>query len=227
MSQNETLLKAPNLQILIVFLLSIFTLNAFSKESYLSVRYSEERSPASINRAVSAIATPSQVFYGHDGDAISPELIATFNKLKKEETKVDLSKFIPLDMAPCKSSQTVAIRMADQTMQTMFNSVEFRQSPLGSTTVAVQESLKTEVNLQRPEGNQQVDHKLQMSLQAFQRYAQIKYSGIGSAALKYFVDSSKVAMEVSEKLSKNQSLVLTHSQAPTGKYSQVSVLFEF
>lgn len=233
------------ISVLVVFLILLFTMNAFTAEripvrpyrfyfdrsaetfSDRSISSDKLRAPASLSRGVSAIATPSEIFYGGDGEAISPDLIANFNKLKKEEQKVDLTKFIPLDMPPGQDTKNVVNRVADQTIQTLFNSVEFRQSPVGAMSVAVQESLKTEVSLVRAQRADEVEHKLQMSLQAFQNYAQIQYSGYGKAAVKYFVDTARVSMEVTEKVAKNQNIILSHSVAPLDRASHLAYQIDF
>lgn len=184
------------------------------------------RTPASINRGVSAIATPSRIFYGHDGEAISPDLIATFNAIRAQEEKIDASKFIPLDLSPSKDSSMVFSRMADKSMQTMFNSVEFRQSSLGAATIAVQESLKTEVAVKKSKFSS-IEHKVRFDVQAFQTLAQLRYSGVTNAAVKYFAASEKLSVELAEKISANNDLILSHSIEPNNRISQVTMQWNF
>lgn len=214
MSQNE--MSGFEIKIIIAFLVAVFCLNANA----------ELRNPASINRAVSAIATPSKIFYGNDGEAISPDLIATFNAIRRQEEKIDASKFIPLDLKPSQDSSLVFSRLADKSMQTMFNSVEFRQSAIGSASIAVQESLKTEMAIPSKKPNA-VEHRVRFDVQAFQSLAQIRYSGYTNAAVKYFAANEKLAVELSEKLTPTNELILSHSIEPTNRISQVIMQWSF
>jgi hypothetical protein len=226
MSQNEMRNLMALRRVRVGLQLTLVCLLSISAPASPSPKVS--RQPAAIHRAVSAIATPSEIFYGHDGDAISPDLIATFNKIKTEEERVDLSKFIPTDISPTNNSQQVAIRVADRTMETLFNSVEFRQSPLGSATLTVQESLNTELRFQSvPNKSQVVEHKLQMSLQAFQSFAQIRYTGFADATVRYFLNSPKVAFELSERIAENKSIILSHAEATSDRFSKVAFQIEF
>lgn len=214
MSQNE--MANFSFKVLIALLVGIFCVNTKA----------QLRRPSSINRAVSAITVPSKIFYGNDGEAISPDLIATFNAIRAQEEKVDASKFIPLDMQPCHDSSLVFARMADKSMQTMFNSVEFRQSSLGAATVAVEESLKTEVSVKKASPSS-IEHKVRFDVQAFQSLAQIRYSGYANAAVKYFVGNEKLSLELSEKMSSRSDLILSHSIESSNRLSQVIMQWSF
>lgn len=215
MSQIEMVTRS------LIAILTLFGMGLFCPQARANFR-----TPASINRAVSAIATPSRIFYGHDGDAISPDLIATFNAIRAQEEKIDASKFIPLDLVPSKDSSMVFSRMADKSMQTMFNSVEFRQSSIGTATIAVQESLKTEVSVKKTKPSA-VEHRIKFDVQAFQTLAQVRYSGVTNAALKYFAATEKLSLEVAEKISTNNDLILSHSIEPSNRISQVVVQWNF
>lgn len=186
------------------------------------------RFPASIDRAVMAFAAPSKVFYGKDSDMISPEMIATYNKIKSSETHIDAQKFIPLDFQPGCTSATVMSRVADKSLQTFFSSQTFKQTPLGVASHQVEEAVKTDVVINQTESTG-VQHKFQISLQAFQNYAQIQYTGFGKAAFKYYLDQSKnrLSFEYTENITNKQKFIFSHTQKRLDDMSQVAWALDF
>jgi len=195
--------------------------------AYLSAKYlSPHRGPASINRAALTMVTPSKIFYGEDGKALSPELIANFNMVKHENQPYDMSQLIPLDMQPSDSSSQVFSQVADKSFTTILNSDAVRGSTLGRAATDVEQKLKTEVTLGGNEPKS-IQHKLNFSMQAFQATAQVLYTGITHAALKYKIADNKVGLEVFERVVGNKDLVMSHTVSPADRLSEVSVRWNF
>ena len=188
------------------------------------------RIPASINRAAIAISAPSKIFYGENGEALSPELIADFNIIRSEEKPFDMAQVIPLNMQPSDSSSQVFSQVADKGFSSLFASERFRSSGLGRMTTEAQEKMQTEVVLggsADENGKASTQHKLNFNVQAFQGLAQMQYSGYTEAAVKYKIAQSEVDFEISEKMGGHKNLVFSHSVSPENRLSQVSVLWVF
>ncbi|MEZ0391907.1 MAG: hypothetical protein ACAH59_06810 [Pseudobdellovibrionaceae bacterium] len=197
-------------------------------QSFLSLTAANTKSrrPASINRAAQTVAAPSKIFYGENGTSISPELIANYNHVKASEKPIDISSIIPLDMKPTHDSAAVFSQVADQSLTTLFNSPELRESSIGQTATAVEQKMKQEVVIgsEDPESTQ---HKLNFNVQAFQATAQVQYTGLTNAALKYKIAKNELAMEVFEKVASNQDVVLSHSISSADRVSEVSFRWSF
>jgi hypothetical protein len=186
------------------------------------------RVPSSINRAAITVSTPSKVFYGENGQALSPELIANFYQIKATEKPLDMAELIPMDMQPSNNSTQVFTRVADRSLTTFLKSEAVRESTLGQTATAVQQKMKQEVVLGDGSGDPKaVQHKLNFNLQAFQAMAQVEYSGLTNAALKYKIAENKIALEVFEKISNNKDFVVSHSVSSADRISEVAFRWVF
>lgn len=185
-----------------------------------------KRSPASINRAALTVASPSKIFYGENGKSLSPELIMSFNRIKASEKPFNIAEHIPMDMKPTHDSLEVLSQVADRSLTTFFNSPSVRGSSFGQTATAVEEKMNQEV-LIGGDGPQSIPHKLNFNLQAFQALAQLQYTGITTAALKYKIAENKMALEVSEKVALNQDFVVSHTMSSSDQLSQVSFRWSF
>lgn len=185
-----------------------------------------QRAPAAINRAAIAIVKPSKIFYGEDGMAISPEMIANFNVIKHEEKPYDMAALIPLDMKPTDNSSEVFSQVADKSMTTILNSEAVRGTSLGRAATEVEQKLKTEVTIGGNEPKS-IQHKFNFSAQAFQATAQVLYTGLTNAALKYKVAEQKLGVEVFEKVTGDKDLVMSHTMTPDDRLSEVSLRWNF
>ena len=172
------------------------------------------------------VSKPSKIFYGDDGEPISPELIANFNQVKASEKPWDPQEMIPIDMQPTNSASQVAAQVADRTATTLWNSPTIRESSIGHAATTVEETLKQEVVLgdSRP---QSIQHKFNFNVQAFQTLAQIQYSGFTNAAIRYKITESKFAFELFEKITGNKDLVVSHTIGREDRLSAMSVRWTF
>jgi hypothetical protein len=182
---------------------------------------SSRRAPASINHAAIMMATPSKIFYGDDGTEISPELIANFNQVKASDKPVDMAELIPMDMQPSTSSSDVFAKVADKSMTTFWNSPSVRESSIGRTATDVEQTMKQEVVINGDDPTA-IQHKFNFNVQAFQTLAQIQYTGLTNAALKYKIAENLLSLEVSEKF-----LVVSHSIGRDYRLSEVNMRWTF
>jgi hypothetical protein len=198
-----------------------------SRKSVLRVVKSKARMPAAINRAALMVTSPSRIFYGENGTSLSPELIAEFNRVRAMEKPFDPSEIIPLDMHPTNNSSEIFSQVADRSMKTIMNSKTVRKSYLGQTATIVEKKMKQAVIIGASDDPEAVQHKLNFNHQAFQATAQVEYTGVTNAALKYKIDESKLALELFEKVATGQDLVVSHSISPSDNLSQVSYRWNF
>lgn len=188
---------------------------------------SKSRKPAAINRAALMVTSPSRIFYGENGTSLSPELIADFNRVRALDKPFDPSEVIPMDLQPTNNSAQVFSRVADKSMNTFMNSKTVRESAVGQAATTVEKKMKQEVVIGSGDDPQSVQHKLNFNVQAFQATAQVEYTGVTNAALKYKIDESKLALELFERLDKDQDLVVSHTLTPSDNLSQVSFRWNF
>lgn len=182
------------------------------------------RGPTAINHAILAITAPSPIFYGEDGQPLSPYLIATFNKVKAEEKKFDMNQVVPLDMPATDDGQQVFSRVADRGVTSFFNSPDIRQSSLGRVATQIEESVNQEVSLGE-KGS--VQHKLNFNLQAFQSIARIQYTGYANLAVEYKSKESLMGFEIFENIGENKQMVLNHKINPEQRLSSMDMRWSF
>jgi len=198
----------------------------FPSYSYQYQSVDPTRAPASINRAAIMVSTPSKIFYGDDGQSISPELIANFNQVKFNDKPLDIVLIIPLDMQPTNDSSVVMAQVADRSMTSFLNSESVRQSSVGQAATTVEQKMKQEVII-GGDDPKSVQHKFNFNVQAFQALAQVQYSGVTNAAIKYKIAESKVAVEMFEKLPGDRDLVFSHTMGREDRLSELSVRWTF
>lgn len=186
------------------------------------------RAPAAINRAALTVSAPSKVFYGDNGQELSPELIMSFNQIRATEKPINISEHIPMDMKPSNNSMEVFSQVADRSLTAFFNSQAVRESSIGQTATYVETKMKQEVVLGGSEDDPKaVQHKLNFNVQAFQATAQVQYTGLTNAALKYKIAENKMALEVFEKVADDQDFVVSHTVSRADQQSQVSYRWSF
>lgn len=205
-----------------VALLKFIEASALSKDSAPTVRL-ELRRPASINRGVQALATPSRLFYGGE-TFISADLIEIYHRQQREKAQAGLvpDDFIPMDMSPTNQSDLVLTRIADQSLATMLRSAAWRESSLGRAADEAQTKMKAEIRMVSKSPKVK-EHRMDMQLKAFQNQAEIRYTGVTEAILSYDVKSSKTQLEVVEKMSGTTELVLGYESMPSTQLSRMVI----
>jgi hypothetical protein len=192
-----------------------------SNPVWASYDFEKNRSPASINRGVQALATPSKLLYNGE-TLISADLIENYRRVQAERRGYDVDDFIPTNLQPSDDSSYVMAAIADKSLNTVFNRPEIRESALGRAATRVEKSLNKEVVVG---GNSQndIEHRFNFQLQAFQSQAQLRYDGITHAALSYQARSAVTSFEVFEKILRSKEVVVSHELRPDQRVSQVSL----
>lgn len=190
--------------------------------------FSLSSSAQMISHGVQALAAPSKLLY--DGEVlISADLIDNYKRVQAEREDMKVSDFIPTNMKPSRDSGYVMSVIADRSMNTILNQPQFRESSLGRTANKVEKSLNQEVTFGGDKAKNEIQHKLNFQVQAFQSQAQIKYEGFTNAAVLYRAVNSAVTFEVFDKLPtvRQQQVVLSHELRPDEKISRLSVRWDW
>lgn len=182
----------------------------------------ESRNPASL-RGAEGLVTPSKILYKGETQ-LSADLIANFEEIQATQKQVDPQDYIPLNMQPTDDASRVISVIADKSVSKFMNDPQVRASSLGRTATKVEKTMTQEVVLGSNAPNE-IEHKLNFQVLAFQARAEMKYEGITNALVSYQAGTSTTTFEVFENLptSLKQQLVLSHELRPTEKVSNLSV----
>ena len=175
-----------------------------------------DRAPAAIPRDLIQMQKPASA-------AFSPDLIASYNYVKSTQKPFDITQVVPLDLQPTDDSNSVFSKVADQSLSSIFNSPELRQTPFGQTATQVEEKVRQDVVMNQ--GG--IQHKLTFQVQAFQSVARLDYKGYTNASLKYKASESSMALEVWEKITRTRDVILSHITKPDDRLSSVAMRWNF
>lgn len=139
----------------------------------------------------------------------------------QEITNKDVEKIIPTDLQATNDMNKVAVRIADRSLQTWFNSAAVKGSALGRTADNVQQKMSTDVTVKSDEP-QAVEHKFSMQLLALQAMAKIQYTGWLNAVFNYDAKAAESMVEFSEKVF-NKDLFVNHTSSPREDVSTVGI----
>lgn len=187
------------------------------------------RSPASMNGPIQALASPSQLLYQGEG-LISADLIVNYRQIQaqKKSMNMKIGDFIPMNIKPSADSGYVMSLIADRSLSTLVNQPEIRDSTIGRTANRVEKTFQQEVSFGDKAKNQ-IEHKFNFEILAFQSLAQLKYQGLTNAAFLYKARTSAFAVEVFEKLptARAEQLVLSHEVGAVDRLSRLSIRWDW
>ncbi|MGE3974303.1 MAG: hypothetical protein AB7F59_07260 [Bdellovibrionales bacterium] len=124
-------------------------------------------------------------------------------------TSHDISGVIPLNLQPGQKEQDVGIKVVDHTLNTFTQGDFFKNSELGKAASGVEQAMKTEVHFGNPQENE-IQHSLNMQVQAFEQKAFLKYSGLANVQVTYLMSGSDLNLEFNENLGGSTQLVVSH-----------------
>ncbi len=158
--------------------------------------------------------------------SVSDELLANYRALRSIDQPWDSETYMPKDLSKDMDSQQVVSKIADKSLQSLIDKSSFKESSLGRTATHIEKSMKQEVVLGQPDSSGK-GHKIQFSVQAFESKAQVNYEGLMKASVIYQATQAKTIFAVSEKISGNKDLVLSHTTDSSQQVSQVSIRWNF
>ncbi len=156
--------------------------------------------------------------------AIDRELVVAYEAIRNEKPAYDYNKLIPSNIASM-VGQTAVEAMADKGVNDWWMNSELKQSDMGQTVDKVEKAMRQEVSFRS--ANSKIEHKFVMQYLAFQARTELKYSGLADAQVYYTQKNSTLGIEMSEKLTQNESLVFNHQINPVENVSKVSLLISF
>ncbi len=158
--------------------------------------------------------------------SVSDELLASYRAIRSLDQPWDTDTYMPKDLSKDMDSQQVVSKIADKSLQTLIDKSSFKESSIGRTATNLEKSMKQEVTIGQPDSTGK-GHKIQFSVQAFESKAQVNYEGLTNASVIYQATQAKTIFAVSEKLSGNRDLVLSHTTDASQQVSQVSIRWNF
>lgn len=139
----------------------------------------------------------------------------------EEITTQDVEKIIPTDLQATSDMNRVAVRIADRSLQTWFNSPAVKSSVVGRTANNVQQKMAADVTVKADEP-EATEHKFSMQLLALQAMAKVQYTGWLNAVFNYDAKAAESMVEFSEKVF-NKDLFVNHTSSPREDISTVGI----
>lgn len=136
-------------------------------------------------------------------------------------TSKDVEKIIPTDLQQTSDMNSVALRIADRSIQTWFNSPQVQGSVLGQTAATVQKNMATDITIKSDEP-QAVEHKVTMQLMALQAAAKVQYTELLNAVFNYDARAAQSMVELSERIF-NKDLFVNHTSSSKEDVSTVGI----
>jgi hypothetical protein len=166
-----------------------------------------------LSRSAWAVTFSFTCLYSHA--AIPPQqLTLNLNAVNpiKEKAKItneDVAALIPMNLQPGQTDKEVGLRVVDKGLNSFTQGDYFRNTEVGKAASGVEKAMKTEVHFGDPEQNE-IQHSLNMQVQAFEQKAFVKYSGFTNVRLTYLMYNSNLNLEINESLGVNTELVIKH-----------------
>jgi hypothetical protein len=142
---------------------------------------------------------------------------------------VQFSERVQSNLTTNDSSQTVMTKMMDNTFGYFWDNSGIQNTSIGQAMKKVETKMKADVNLGSTSGESanKVDHKLSLRLLAAQALARIEYFGWFKCALQYDARSAASIAEITENLSNNKDLVISHSSTSSESSSRVAFRWQW
>lgn len=177
------------------------------------------RIPSSMTRAATALNDSSNAF--EKGSILPPELILTYQQVKKQEKQNIMVDPISTEAEKFqgKNADQASLMVADRYAQYWWEHSEARNSSLGKRVDFVENSVQKEIAVQKGE----TLHKFDFSVQTFSSLAKFEYSGFFKAALSYQARDASSALEVTNTIWNKKDLILSASQTNIEQRSAINL----
>lgn len=127
-------------------------------------------------------------------------------------------KIQPRSVGNGASASAIASQIVDNSFSLWWDTSPIRNTQVGRAAEKVEKSMKTEVSYK----TNRVEHKISFKVLAMQALAKLEYKGWVNAAINYDARADKTEAEVSEKISAEQDVIISHAFTPGGNKSQVA-----
>lgn len=152
------------------------------------------------------------------------------NELPATFTKEEINKYLPSQLVATDSSQTNLRKMSDRAMQVWIKSPTMQQFSVVQSAQVVEKAMKAEVDFgggDPDSGENQIQHKVNFQIQAFQALSKVDYKGFVNASITYNLRDQTAGLEVREKILRDKDLYVNHSTSRLENLSSVGVKWNF
>lgn len=139
-----------------------------------------------------------------------------------EPVGFNYAAILPSSLSPTADGTGVATQILDHSVSSLMHQDTFRNSFVGKAAVAVEETMRADVNFGGSEP-ESIKHNLKFQMKATDAKAKVEYSGVTNAEVSYSVAHRQVDVEVFEPLSTDSKLVFSHSAKPSESLDMVSL----
>ena len=142
---------------------------------------------------------------------------------------VKFSDRVQSNLSATDSTQTVMSKMMDNSFGYLWENSGIQNTAIGQAMKKVETKMRADVDLGSTSGDShnKVEHKLSFRVLAAQALAKIEYFGWFKGNIQYDVRNAASIAEITENLSNNKDLVVSHVSTKSESRSQVSFRWEW
>ena len=139
----------------------------------------------------------------------------------------DVGRVIPQTMQPTNDQGKIAAQIVDRSMNSYFDSADFKNSGIGRQTKSVEKKMQQNVAFGGGDDPMATRHVFKFQMKATDQKAMVDYTGFFNAELSYQAGIQTTNLEVFEDLAARTKVVLAHLATPTDTRNVVSLRYNF
>ncbi len=143
--------------------------------------------------------------------------------IKFMQNRQAYQELIPGSLAPTDNEARVFNQFADRGVHLFLTSDQIKATPLGRTADTLQNTLKTDLDLE----GERTRHLFSFQILALQTSAQVKYTGWLDAHILMDFHHQRSQMELTSHIAQNRTLFLTHTNIPDAYSTMLGVRVPF
>ncbi|MFZ4405598.1 MAG: hypothetical protein ACOYOK_16015 [Pseudobdellovibrionaceae bacterium] len=151
-----------------------------------------------------------------DVKSTKPLVIPEYRSDLGGSNSFDLSQIVPTDMSPTTNGNQVALKIADRSLNTFWNSSLIKSTSVGRVAETVKEKVKADVVIQGSKKDD-IQHKFSFRFETFQALAKVEYTGWLNAYVNYDAKLSETNFKLSERVFTNKDLYVQHTVSVANK----------
>ena len=182
-----------------------------------------DRAPASVSPMIETHSFPTDYCSSNcaSDQSLPTELIEVYKHVKAENSaNFDYGKLVPTTLQSGQDPNAAINQIADKSLNYWWDNSGAKQSPLGSQLNSVQKNMQTNVNLGDQSGP--VKQKINLSYDAFQSQAKLKYEGYANLEMYYKTSDSSMGAQMVNKIGTNKELNIGEIRSAVDQTSNVT-----
>jgi hypothetical protein len=140
---------------------------------------------------------------------IAPEDVPAAASVDHTLNVQDVARVIPTNMGATNDGKQVEKQVLDHSMQSLMKSKVITNNQIAKAAQSLQENFNPSMSFGGTEPND-VQHKINFKVMAFQKQAQLHYTGYLNAVATYSASDNNLNVTVSEDLTRTTHLQLVH-----------------